>query len=105
MQSVQSQGIAKQMILSIIDRVQAEAARLGEQRIEYVWLLTRKINHPMQRFSEKHGFVLKETFEGGGGDASAFAREGYDMDQYLTYIAKVEALCKGGRKSGRGDGE
>ncbi|KAJ3030983.1 hypothetical protein HDV00_008606 [Rhizophlyctis rosea] len=124
MQSVQSQGIAKRVIESIVDRVRREWDGSGFGGVEYVWLLTRRINFAMQRFSEKYGFRLKEVWEGerrgggegrsgsgsgvvgvgregggaggGGGEGvSPFERDGYDMDEYLTYVASVQELRKG----------
>ncbi|KAJ3055292.1 hypothetical protein HK097_010949 [Rhizophlyctis rosea] len=107
MQSVQSQGIAKRIILSIVDRVRKEAQLCVDEQgrkgdLEWVWLLTRKINFPMQRFSEKHGFKLREVFEEGreGLEEGFFEREGYDMEEYLTYITTVGDLTRGEGRRG-----
>ncbi|TPX57991.1 hypothetical protein SpCBS45565_g08107 [Spizellomyces sp. 'palustris'] len=92
MQSVQSQGIAQQLILRTLNRIQRESFT----PIRYVWLLTRRINLPMQRFSEKCGFMLKDLFERTypecTDDVRWFVREGYDMNEYITYVAKVDQV-------------
>lgn len=93
MQSVQSQGIARQMILRTLDRI---GAANPSSTPRYVWFLTRTINYPMQRFAEKYGFVLKETFERMHPDcAGLFNRSGYNMAEYITYVARVEDLLSG----------
>ncbi|KND03172.1 uncharacterized protein SPPG_02234 [Spizellomyces punctatus DAOM BR117] len=106
MQSVQSQGIAQELILRTLNRIQSESFT----PIRYVWLLTRRINLPMQRFSEKCGFMLKDLFERTYpecvDDVRWFVREGYDMNEYITYVAKVDQVQSRarGRQAFDGDG-
>ncbi|KAI9103142.1 hypothetical protein DFS34DRAFT_607627 [Phlyctochytrium arcticum] len=103
MQSVQSHGIAQHLILLTIDRIRALHPN---SPLRYVWYLTRKINLPMQRFSEKCGLMLKEVFERTypetNKDTRWFVREEYDMDQYITYVGKIsDVLARIRRKDAK----
>ncbi|KAI8905668.1 hypothetical protein DFJ77DRAFT_478570 [Powellomyces hirtus] len=124
LQSTQVQGIAQKLIFHTLDRLQASlgtwtpppppssASDQQQQQeqlyqhsndsntlpVRYVWLLTRKVNIPMQRFAEKKGFLQKKafitTYPHTKDVVDQFVKEGYSLDEYLTFVARVEDLVR-----------
>ncbi|KAI8815623.1 uncharacterized protein EV422DRAFT_581992 [Fimicolochytrium jonesii] len=92
MQSAQSHGIAQKLILHTLSILPLP------QHLHYIYFLTRRVNAPMQRFGEKNGFlpfdVFFQTYPRCAVDKGLFAREEYDLDEYVIYIARWEVFVE-----------